>query len=297
MTAVITTYNRRNVVPDAVASALAQTVRDIEVLVVDDGSADGTADDLAERFGHDARLRVVTRPNGGAPAARNTGLDHARGPFVALLDSDDLWDPGYLESQLAVFAAKPWADLVIDDGICEEPDGSVRRLSAYANWVLPDSIDALCRGTWILPSLTVVRTAAARDIRFDVALRRCDDTDFIWRFVDAGYRVAGNPEPLGRYRALPPGQTQAAPQLSLDEDRLLLATYDIWKRYRDRYPQVLDRGFDFHLEYARRLMRGGRQEEAHWHIERMLRERPAHPATVRLAAEAGLRQPAGPPAP
>ncbi len=289
VTVLITTYNRKEIVRGAVEAALAQTMRDIDLLVVDDGSTDGTAADLTRRFGHDPRLRIVTRPNGGAPAARNTGLDHARGAHVALLDSDDLWEPGYLESQLAVFAADPSVDLVINDGICEEPDGSVRRLSEYPHWALPDSIEALCRGTWILPSLTVVRTAAARKVGFDVSLKCGDDTDFIWRFVEAGYRVAGNPVPLGRYRAVCQGEGRDEPQLSLDEDKLLLATYDIWKRYREKYPPVLDRGFDFHLEYAQRLQRGGRGEEAHWHIEQMLRERPAHPVASRMAAEAGLR--------
>lgn len=285
VTVLITTYNRREVVCGAVASALAQTMSDIDVLVVDDGSTDGTGDELARRFGADPRLRVVSRPNGGAPAARNTGLDHARGEYLALLDSDDLWQPEYLESQLAVFAADPTVDLVINDGICEEPDGSVRRLSEYPNWVLPDSIEALCRGTWILPSLTVVRTAAARTVRFDERVQYCDDTDFIWRFVEAGYRVAGNPRPLARYRAICQGQNSDEPQISVDEDRLLLATYDVWKRYQEKYPQVFDRGFDFHLEYAQRLRRRGRGGEARWHIEQMLRERPTDPRARQMAAE------------
>jgi glycosyltransferase involved in cell wall biosynthesis len=289
VTVLITTYNRKEIVWEAVGSALNQTMRDIDVLVVDDGSTDGTTVDLANRYGHDSRLRIVKRPNGGAPAARNTGLDHARGEYLALLDSDDLWEPGYLESQLSVFAAYPAVDLVINDGLCEEPDGTIRRLSQYPRWTLPNSIEALCKGTWILPSLTVVRTQAAQKIRFDVTVQYCDDTDFIWRFVEAGYRVAGNPHPMARYRAVCQGQTSDEPQISADEDKLLLATYDVWKRYEKKYPDIFDRGFDFHLEYAQRLQRGGRAAEAVWHIEQMLRERPTDPDALRLAAEAGVR--------
>ncbi len=289
VTVLITTYNRKEIVREAVESALGQTLRNIDVLVVDDGSTDGTAGDLTDRYGHDPRLRIVGRPNGGAPAARNTGLDHAHGEFLALLDSDDLWEPGYLESQLGVFAADPTVDLVINDGVCEEPDGTVRRLSDYPRWTLPNSIEALCRGTWILPSLTVVRTEAARKVGFDVTVQYCDDTDFIWRFVEAGYRVAGNPVAMARYRAVCQGQTPDEPQISADEDKLLLATYDVWKRYQDKYPDIFDRGFDFHSEYAQRLLRRGRGVEAAWHVEQMLRDRPTDPEALRLAAAVGVR--------
>lgn len=85
------------------------------------------------------------------------------------------------------------------------------------------------------------------------------------------------------------GQTSGQPRISADEDRLLLATYDVWKRYQGRYPQVFERGYEFHLEYALRLRRGGRAAEAQWRIEQMLAERAGDPAALRLAADAGVR--------
>lgn len=90
-------YNVENYIARSVESVLAQTSDDFELLVVDDGSTDGTgkiADDFAEK---DSRVLVIHRNNGGAAAARNSGLDLAKGEFVAFLDSDDLWDKAFLE--------------------------------------------------------------------------------------------------------------------------------------------------------------------------------------------------------
>jgi len=101
---VLPTYNRDRLVGRAVRSVLAQTHREIELIVVDDGSTDATAAVLAEI--DDARL-VVLRLGGnrGASAARNAGLARARGSLVAFLDSDDVWHVNKLERQIAALAA------------------------------------------------------------------------------------------------------------------------------------------------------------------------------------------------
>ncbi len=99
---VIPTRSRPALVPRAVRSALAQTVTDVEVIVVVDGPDTVTRPALADQLG-DERLRLVQLAvPGGAPAARNAGVTHARGAFVALLDDDDEWLPDKLETQLAL---------------------------------------------------------------------------------------------------------------------------------------------------------------------------------------------------
>jgi len=96
---VIPTYNRADVLPRAVDSVLGQTVADLELVVVDDGSTDDTADVLASY--DDDRLRYVAHEtNRGANVARNTGIEAAEGEYVAFLDSDDEWKPTKLERQL-----------------------------------------------------------------------------------------------------------------------------------------------------------------------------------------------------
>ena len=101
---VIPTYNRARCLPDTVGSVLAQTVRPQEILVVDDGSSDDTAA-VCRRF--PAPVRYVPRPNGGASAARNTGMRESAGEFIAFLDADDVWEPAKLEVQLALHARQP----------------------------------------------------------------------------------------------------------------------------------------------------------------------------------------------
>jgi glycosyltransferase involved in cell wall biosynthesis len=95
---VIPTYNRAATVPRAIESVLAQTVTDLEVIVVDDGSSDDTGRVLREMFGD--RIRYYSQANQGASVARNKGVEEARGAWIAFLDSDDLWEKEKLEWQL-----------------------------------------------------------------------------------------------------------------------------------------------------------------------------------------------------
>lgn len=97
---VIPTYNRADIITRAVDSVLAQTVDDIEVLIIDDGSTDGTRA-LIEDI-DDSRVRYLAHDtNRGVSAARNTGVEAGRGEYVAFLDSDDEWLPRKLERQLS----------------------------------------------------------------------------------------------------------------------------------------------------------------------------------------------------
>jgi glycosyltransferase involved in cell wall biosynthesis len=102
---VLPTYNRAHSLARAMSSVLAQTVRDLELIVVDDGSTDDTERVVAELAAADRRVRFVRRANGGPAAARNTGLRESRGEYVAFQDSDDEWLVGKLERQIAALRA------------------------------------------------------------------------------------------------------------------------------------------------------------------------------------------------
>jgi glycosyltransferase involved in cell wall biosynthesis len=106
---IVPAFNAARTIRDAVASVFAQTYRDFEVIVVDDGSTDGTC--AALEAWRD-RVSYVAQPNGGPGRARNTGIGRARGEFVAFLDADDLWLPHKLERQIEYFDAFPDAGLV-----------------------------------------------------------------------------------------------------------------------------------------------------------------------------------------
>ena len=128
---IIPTYNRASLLPRAIESVLAQTFGDWEIVLVDDGSTDGTAE-LAARYAATLGDRFVhiRQANRGSSAARNTGIDACGGRFVAFLDSDDEFLPNKLERQLALFALRPELGFVYSDFAYVGPDG-VRHDSVF----------------------------------------------------------------------------------------------------------------------------------------------------------------------
>jgi glycosyltransferase involved in cell wall biosynthesis len=108
VTAAIATYNRAAYLTEAVESALAQGPVDVEVIVVDDGSTDGTSEALEPYLD---RIEYVRQANAGRAAARNAAIRRARGTYVAFLDSDDIWLPGKLERQVRFMEAHPTVGL------------------------------------------------------------------------------------------------------------------------------------------------------------------------------------------
>ena len=98
---IIPTYNRQSLLSDAIESVLAQTIRDFELVIVDDGSTDGTAGRVERQADCDRRIRYVAMEHLGCPgAARNRGVGESRAPLIAFLDSDDIWKPQKLERQV-----------------------------------------------------------------------------------------------------------------------------------------------------------------------------------------------------
>jgi glycosyltransferase involved in cell wall biosynthesis len=114
LSVVIPTWNRARLVGEAVESALGQEGADLEVIVVDDGSTDGTAEVIEQRFGKSVKLlRMATRS--GVGAARNKGVCQATGDLLSFLDSDDLWLPGKLKAELDVLERFPDAEAIVSD--------------------------------------------------------------------------------------------------------------------------------------------------------------------------------------
>ena len=109
---IIPIYNGGRFVESAVKSVLAQTVSDWELVIVNDGSTDGTRDILERLRAQDARINVHHQPNGGVSAARNAGIALAKGEYLTFLDADDEWYPDCLETYERVLAAYPQAAMV-----------------------------------------------------------------------------------------------------------------------------------------------------------------------------------------
>jgi glycosyltransferase involved in cell wall biosynthesis len=127
---VVTCYNYRAFVAEAVDSALAQTRAAAQVLVVDDGSTDGSTELLRERYGNDPRVTLLTGPNGGQLFAFQRGVGAATGDVVCFLDADDRWAPDYLEKIGALYDARADIDFVFTD---TQLFGDDTRLLSYAD--------------------------------------------------------------------------------------------------------------------------------------------------------------------
>lgn len=106
---VMPTFNRALFLGDAVQSVLSQDYRDWELMIIDDGSTDDTAN-AVQPFLSDRRVKYFQRPRSGVSSARNFGLANARGSVIAYLDTDNLWYPGYLKTLSIVYSAKPDVD-------------------------------------------------------------------------------------------------------------------------------------------------------------------------------------------
>lgn len=185
-TVVIPTFNRRDVTVEAVRSALDQTVRDIEVIVIDDGSTDGTASAVAA-IG-DERLHVIVQPNAGAAAARNRGIAYARGRYVAFLDSDDRFFPEHLADLLPLLAqgedVVAYCRVVVDRG-------SGRRFLKPHRAIEPgESVDRylMCDRGFIQTSSLALGITLADKVRYREDVAFGDDTDFAVRLSLAGAR-------------------------------------------------------------------------------------------------------------
>ena len=199
VSAIIPTYNHAAFLPEALESVFAQTSSPLEVIVVDDGSTDETAEILRV---YEGRIRVLSQPNLGVAAARNSGAAVASGELLAFLDADDTWLPTKLERQAARFGVEPGIGLV-HCGI-EEVDARGRqlrtRLDGMEGWVSREML--LFRRGVILGggSAAVIRRAAFLEVGgFDEALSTSSDWDLHYR-IARRYSVGFVPEVLVRYR-------------------------------------------------------------------------------------------------
>jgi glycosyltransferase involved in cell wall biosynthesis len=177
---VIPTYNRRRRVERAVRSVLAQTFADFELLVIDDGSEDGTGERLA---GIDPRLRYHRQENRGPSAARNAGIQLARNPVIAFLDADIEWQPDHLEVVAALLARYPEAVLA---STC--PEFMIGGEERPEDGVLIDALPVALLSNWFgYTSCIAARRQPLLDIEgFDEQLEVGEDDDLWLRLAMKG---------------------------------------------------------------------------------------------------------------
>jgi len=189
---IIPVYNGAAFLGEAIESVLRQTLPVQEILVIDDGSTDGSAE-IARRY---AGIRVLSFENAGLSTARNRGIAEATSHWIALLDCDDVWVDDKIERQMAKLAEHPTADVcvsgyqLLQDGVL----GKVMRA--------PENFGELLeRGTFSMPSCFVLRRSALLAVGgFDARVTSAEDWDCWLRLKRTGSTFVSCPEPLMHYR-------------------------------------------------------------------------------------------------
>jgi glycosyltransferase involved in cell wall biosynthesis len=196
---IIPTYNATKTVLATIASVQAQTHRDLEIIVINDGSTDNLLECLAPTV-TDARVKIYSYPNGGLPVARNRGIARSTGEYIAFIDADDLWTPDKLELQLQALEAHPKAGLAYSWTYFMEEDGAhyhTDRPIWFQGDVLKDLMlwNFLCHGSNPLIRRSVIEAVG----EFDPSLPSAEDWDY-WLRIAAQWEFALVPQPQIYYR-------------------------------------------------------------------------------------------------
>jgi glycosyltransferase involved in cell wall biosynthesis len=292
---VLPTYDRVDSVRDAIASVLAQTYGDLELLVVDDASRDGTAEAVCA-IG-DPRLRLLRQPeNRGVAAARNRGIAEARGALIAFLDSDDVWAPTKLERQVALVRRRPDRVGLFYTGLHLREDGVTKTWTPHARgavWreMLHDNLVHFATSSVLLRQEAIEAVGG-----FDESLPAIEDHE-LWTRIARFYEIDFTPEPLITY------VNEDAPSGEARRSRRFEANMRARRMYLDRYgAEAAEAGVKhrLHLEAARRHLTApdGRAGAARLHLLKALRACPGEPRLAFWLAYAllprGLREGSAP---
>jgi glycosyltransferase involved in cell wall biosynthesis len=225
-------YNAANYLAATIASAQRQIVQDFEMLVVDDGSTDGTAT-LTEQFAdRDPRIRLIRQRNGGSASARNTAMREAQADFFALLDSDDVWHPDFLREQLGILDKRPEVDIVSANAINLGGWADGHPLKPASTRLVPISLLDLIQFEDSVCIMSIFRRSVIERVGgFDARATYNEDYELWLRAARAGCPIVFNEHPLGWYR-------RRKESKSADEAGMLAGIVGVLTRFR---PNCADR--------------------------------------------------------
>jgi glycosyltransferase involved in cell wall biosynthesis len=215
---IIPTHNYGRFIGNALESVLTQTYRDLEVIVVDDGSTDNTREQLGPFADH---IVYISQANAGVAAARNAGIQRSRGEYVAFLDADDVWLPSKIESSLRILREDP------DTGVVYHWWGFIdQNGNPLPQKVKPtyrgDLLEQLLLGSLFTPSMSVLRRASLERVGvFDPAVVPAEDWDMWLRLAVAGYEFDYVPEVL-TWSRIHDSNLSGNPTKLLERERIVL---------------------------------------------------------------------------
>jgi glycosyltransferase involved in cell wall biosynthesis len=248
---IVAAHNEEATLGRTVASALGQTVGDVEVIVVDDGSRIPAREVLAGVM--DPRVHIVRHEtNRGLSHARNTGLQLASGPLVSPLDADDEWVPDYLEQVLPRFRDAQ-VGMVYGNATVTASSGTWPYIADPENHPV-DTFPELARACWVPQPTVTMRTAAVREVGgYATWLWGAQDWHLYCRLVVGGWRFAFIDAELARYTWY-----ETAGSMSFDQERMKRSILKMWVGFFARHPLT----WRAYAPVAQLLWRGARKKAA-----------------------------------
>jgi len=270
---VIPTYNRADTIKKCLDSVLGQTYKNIEVIVVDDGSTDNT-EEVVKRFG-DPRIRYISyRTNKGANHARNTGIKRAEGDLIALQDSDDEWHPKKIEKQVEAYLSSTEEYKVIYSSLKSERSGG--EFYMPEDWVHPTEGDVripTLRGTFVSTATIMVEKGCFEEIGyFDEELPRLQDWDIGIR-LSKKYKFKHVDEPLVMHRV-------SEDSISSNFNSLAQALEIMLEKHRQEFIQDKSVYSSHYFWLASAYVSLNKWDEGIENMKKGYRIKPHHPITI-----------------
>jgi glycosyltransferase involved in cell wall biosynthesis len=268
---IVPAYNVRSYIRDALSSLESQSFKDFEAIVVDDGSSDGTALEVKAYVERDPRFILLQKQNGGLSSARNYGMRHARGEYIALLDGDDVYHPDKLANHVQRLDRTSEVGVVYSASRAIRDDGSPTFIYLSGKPVNRDPLLALlCKNFVGHGSNAVFRRCLCEEVgEFDEGLRSCEDLDFWMRVAETRrWEFYRDSSILCYYRVRPSGLSFNVSQMQFYCEQVLQNAYN---RSPEVVKPMLPTAHAYMYRYLARLcLQAGDVKQAREFIEQAL---------------------------
>lgn len=240
---IIPTYNSVSFVMEAIDSVLNQTFKDVEILVVDDGSKDETRKVLSEKYG--SSIQYFYKENGGVSSARNYGIERAKGKYIALLDADDVWLPDKLEKQVNLLESNE------DIGLCYTGAIKVDEQLSFKEYIDAKDYEDACEGLLLQMNILILASAFIRkDLilktnGFDSKFSTCADKEY-WLRLSLLTKFAPINEYLVKYRDVS-GSMSSNPDVSKKDTLATLTKFFANPDLPEKYKRLKNKAFSNNL--------------------------------------------------
>jgi glycosyltransferase involved in cell wall biosynthesis len=267
VTIIIPTFNRAYILPRAIESILNQTMKDWELLIIDDGSTDNTEKLIVTFQEKSKNIIYIKQPfNKGVTAARNVALSRARGIYIAFLDSDDVWMPEKLQKQTAILDSKPEVGLVYTGAIFVNDRTGEKRIKhttvegdIHAQEIIDNPIGS--------PSRVILRKEVFSTVGlFDEQFSNLEDWE-MWIRITRKYSVAAINKPLINY-------TESDDSMSINPQKLIEGYKKLWDKYPVETSTPVVRSAHY-LRLGHRLCYYGSSKEGRFYIKKALQIKPS----------------------